>query len=308
MLFTIALGDPKVRDLPSAVTGLPVLGGEPGENLFPEAVRAAPQGGGLFSLATADGWLLGLAALDPKGDLEGASHAVYRSLADVAEGRGAHLCRVWNFVPGINATGPGHLENYRAFSRGRSLAFEEAYGAGFSSRLSAASAVGTQSKALTVVFVASSAEPRHVENPLQVPAYRYPAHYGPRAPSFARATVVSAGGRNAIFVSGTSAIRGHETFQPGDTLAQLACTIENLNAILEACGAVCAADGVIPQFHRPAQASLRHIKVYLRNPEDYPAVAQRLESDWLRKADRVSYLQADICRAELNVEIEVSLI
>src|SRR6185369_4357459 len=102
----------------------------------------------------------------------------------------------------INESGPGEMENYRIFCRGRSLAFERHFCAGFKARLPAASAVGSKSSALTVAFAASTRPPRHVENPLQVPAYDYPGEYGPRAPSFARATIVPGANDATVFISG----------------------------------------------------------------------------------------------------------
>src|SRR6185295_16228459 len=149
--------------------------------------------------------------------------------------RGHHLYRIWNYVPGINTLTDG-FENYRAFCQGRSLAFEAEAGAGFPRVLPAASGVGTHDGCLSVVFVAGSAVPRHVENPEQVPAYRYPAEHGPRAPSFSRATVVQIGDRRFTFISGTSAIKGHATVAPDALLDQLDCTLDNLRLVSKEAG------------------------------------------------------------------------
>ena len=67
------------------------------------------------------------------------------------------LLHCWNFVPAINDEGPGGLEHYRAFCQGRSLAFEESYGRGFTTLVPAASAVGCGPAALTVAFAACEA-------------------------------------------------------------------------------------------------------------------------------------------------------
>jgi len=202
-------------------------------------------------------------------------------------------------VPAINATGPGGLENYRAFCRGRSLGFEQHYGRGFKMVLPAASAVGRPASALTVVFAAGSGQPRHVENPLQVPAYDYPTDYGPRAPSFARATVVPGPAHATVFISGTAAIRGHATIAPHSLRRQLECTLENLQAISAACGlgATLAA----------GTGATRHFKVYVRHAADQALVESILQERLLTDTDRVSYVQSDICRASLLVEIEASL-
>ena len=274
--------------------GLPVLAGETVEALFNSA-RPAGRAGAL-TLFQAGDWLIGAATLPLAPGLEEAAQQLYNNIFQATQGR--HLARVWNYVPAINAPGLDQLENYRIFCRGRSLAFEQHYGRSFNALLPSASAVGSKADALTVVFAASSIPPCHVENPLQVPAYDYPGDYGPRAPSFARATLVP-GADTTVFISGTAAIRGHATVAPHDLPQQLTCTLENLREISAACG-------LGPDLDQGGR-STRHFKVYLRHAADQPLVAARLEAQLLQRTDRVSYLQADICRAELLVEIEATL-
>jgi chorismate lyase/3-hydroxybenzoate synthase len=275
--------------------GLPVLGGATREQLFGEA-RPHGRVGNLQLFAAGD-WLLGAAAVPIGTDLENISRDFYRDIFRAT--RGWHLARIWNYVPDINQTGPGGLENYRLFCRGRSLAFEEEYGVGFKAQLPSASAVGCKASSLTIAFAASRSQPHHHENPLQVPAYDYPVAYGPRAPSFARATVVPGVAGDTIFVSGTAAIRGHAVVAANSTEEQLACTLENLRVISRACGL----DANLDQTGH----SQRHFKIYVRHAEEQPLVAAVLEAELLTEADQVSYVQADICRAALCVEIEASL-
>jgi enamine deaminase RidA (YjgF/YER057c/UK114 family) len=244
-----------------------------------------------------EGWLLGAATVPLTVGLEGAAHQLYGDMFQAT--RGWHLARIWNYVPAINQSGPGALENYHAFCQGRSLAFEQRFGGGFKALLPAASAVGNKSAALMIAFAACPVQPRHVENPLQVSAYDYPGDYGPRPPSFARATVVPGPERATVFVSGTAAIRGHATIAPTSARQQLECTLENLRGISSACG-------LGPNLDLDG-SSTRHFKVYLRCTADQPLVAAALEQTLLAGRDRVSYLQADMCRASLLVEIEASL-
>lgn len=275
--------------------GLPVLSGDSTEELF----RAARPTGrvGELALFQMDDWLLGAVTLPLRDGLEAAAYQVYRDMFQATAG--LHLARVWNYVPEINKTGPGNLENYRLFCRGRSHAFEEHHGSAFKALLPSASAVGCSTAALTVTFAASPAAPRHIENPLQVPAYEYPLEYGPRAPSFARATVVAAPGHSTVFISGTAAIRGHTTVAPHDLRGQLDCTLENLREISSGCALGSDLDR--------GGASARHFKIYLRHATDRALVASRMDRDFLSRADRVSYVQADICRESLLVEIEATL-
>ena len=257
---------------------------------------------GMFRLSCVSGWLLGVAsaARVAEAGIESTAWRLYQSLFVAA--RGWNLARIWNYVPAINEADAGGLERYRAFSRGRSLAFESEFGPGFHAAIPAASAVGTDAPELTVAFVATRGTPRHVENPLQLPAYEYPPEHGPRPPSFARATVVprESAGRVDVFVSGTAAIRGHATVAPDATLPQLACTLENLREISVACG--------IGSDLARGRAEARHFKVYLRHAADLPTVRAVLERELLAPTDAVSYLRSDICRRELNVEIEATLL
>lgn len=291
-LLRVAFGpDPTA----SFEVGLPVLGGESVESLFPLA-HFTGQAGSLKLFRTPD-WLLGIATVSLEEGLEHAAHRLYLDIFQAT--RGVQLARIWNYVPAINETGPGNLENYRVFCRGRSLAFENHHGRAFKALLPSASAVGCAPGALTVSFAASAKIPRHVENPLQVPAYEYPQEHGPRPPSFARATVVPGKNGATAFVSGTAAIRGHATVASNDLPAQLDCTLENLREISNVCG--------LPAELDRKGTSSRHFKVYVRSASDAPAIASRLRRDLLKPGDRVSYLRADICRVPLLVEIEATI-
>ena len=275
--------------------GVPVLAGEAAEQLFAGAQPAGRAGG--LALYRTDEWLVGAATMPLGTGLEATAGQLYANIFQAT--RNLHLARIWNYVPAINEPGPDGLENYRVFCRARSLAFEQHHGPGFEFMLPSASAVGTRSDRLTVAFVASARPPRHVENPLQVSAYDYPGEYGPRAPSFARATIVPGTKHGTVFISGTAAIRGHATVAPEKLLPQVECTLENLQEISTACG-------LGPDLGR-VRGAARHFKVYLRHAADQPRVATVLQATLLTGSDTVSYLHADICRTELLVEIEATL-
>ncbi|HEY5551398.1 MAG TPA: hypothetical protein VIK52_05905 [Opitutaceae bacterium] len=275
--------------------GLPVLAGESTEIIFKDVRDCGISGS--FVLGRSEEWLIGGATAPVADDLEGAAGRLYRELLEASAGM--HLARIWNYVPAINGAGPLGVENYRHFCKGRSIAFETRFGRSFRQFLPSASAVGCRPGALTVIFAASPRAPRHIENPLQVPAYDYPMLHGPRPPSFARATVVETGAGSTVFISGTSAIRGHSTVSPRNTGEQLECTLENLGEVSRACG--------IGSDLGATRACRRHFKVYLRHAEDLAMVTPFLDERLFRPGDSVSYLKAGICRQALNVEIEATL-
>jgi hypothetical protein len=276
-------------------TGVPLLEGARTE-VIADGVRPAGSSG-VFRLWRGDGVLAGFSQADPAGDLERAAGAAYDDL--LAAARGLNLYRVWNFVPRINRSGRGGLDNYRSFCRGRSLAFERSLGPAFHASLPAASAVGGPDGLLTVVFLAGDRPARHFENPEQLPAYRYPPEHGPRPPSFARATLVDGPRGLDAFISGTSAIVGHATVCAHDTQGQIRRTTENLALISRACG--------LGDRLGEGAGGARHFKAYLRDPSDLPVVARALNDAVLCPGDLVSYLRADVCREALNVEVEVAL-
>ena len=271
------------------------LGGDAEEIHFPQA-HPAPSAHG-FVLHTSGDLLIGWTTQLIDGDVTHATRELYRRLFAVSADR--PLYRIWNYVPAINVVNAG-LENYRAFCTGRAEAFAAHYGDGFKPRLPAASAVGCAGDALVVGFVAGRTAPRHHENPQQIAAYHYPPEHGPHAPSFARATVAVDGKRPLVFLSGTAAIKGHTTIAPDDLTGQLDCTFDNLRIIARTTGLseTLGADG-------PWQ---RHFKVYLRHAADLPTVVARCEKELVRPRDRVIYVEADICRAALVVEIEATLL
>ncbi|MGT2490853.1 chorismate transformation enzyme, FkbO/Hyg5 family [Cupriavidus basilensis] len=152
-----------------------------------------------------------------------------------------YLVRVWNYVADINAEESG-MERYRQFNIGRQDAFtacrREIVG-----NVPAACALGAvgqpvAQRTLSIGFLASPRAPVAVENPRQVSAYHYPAQYGPRSPTFARAGVWRAGTHDecaapVLFVSGTASIVGHRTVHAGDVAAQTRESIANVAAVLE---------------------------------------------------------------------------
>ncbi len=219
--------------------------------------------------------------------LEAAACFAYREVLAVCAALGfPHLLRLWNVVPAINRVDDG-LERYRSFCRGRAEAFEAHHGPLFQSQLCASSAVGSAEGDLFVWFLASHERGLPRENPRQVSAYSYPPCYGPRSPSFARATRCPAAAGGALLLSGTASIVGHRSVHHGDVARQVEETLDNLEELLPA--------------ERASQ--FQALKVYVRRTADLPTVRAAIAAR-LGAALPVLYLQADVCREELLVEIE----
>ncbi len=282
-----------VLDLP-----VPHLAG-PGEESGPvfsgTLARATPES----AVFTGERWLAAAWLRPITFGLRETTCSLYRDLFEATSGW--NLARVWNYVPCINEETAG-LENYRHFNLGRWQAYHEAFGEALASHLPAASAVGVEGDHLVTVCLATRGPVRRVENPLQVPAWQYPAAYGPRAPVFVRAVSVADPLPAAphAWLSGTASIRGHETLHAGEVARQLEVTVENIARVLEALGRPPVGHG----FPKPPP----FIKVYLRHADDLPAVRSHLAAvGWPATGPGAPmFLRADICRPELALEIELA--
>jgi len=207
-----------------------------------------------------------------------------------------HLIRVWNYLPQINCEAGGE-ERYRLFNSARQLAFRNS-GRATTGTVPAASALGSPAGSpISIYFLAARRPPRMIENPRQTSAYYYPPKFGRHSPIFSRACLMSESAGTNLFVSGTASIVGHETIHPGDVDAQTRETVANINALLE------EANRAVGQ----ARYSLDGLKfkVYVRQPSDLDAIEGAL-AESLRSSTSIVYLQADVCREDLLVEIEAT--
>jgi len=219
-------------------------------------------------------------------DLSLSTEQAYKLLfAHIDQSGYGHLLRIWHYFPHIT-DGDGILERYKAFNSGRHRAFS-AYRKDMSGA-PAASALGTSSGgSLVIYFISSSSPGLPLENQRQVSAYNYPKEYGQFSPIFSRAMQ----GGGLLFISGTASIVGHASMYDGLLLEQTHETITNLQAVLAT-----ARDALMP-------AGVLQLKAYLRYPEHLQLVRKAL-SDAFGRETPVAFLQAQICRRELLLEIE----
>ncbi|MGW3183778.1 FkbO/Hyg5 family chorismatase [Kitasatospora sp. NPDC001119] len=209
--------------------------------------------------------------------------------------------RMWNFIGGINADNAEGLEIYRDFCVGRAEAFEAKPDRVHC--MPAATGIGSRGSGVAFFFLASrTGTAQNIENRRQVPAYEYPRQYGPKSPSFARATrLVPAGGdesHGAVYVSGTASITGHHTLHAGDIAAQCELSLSNIAHLVSSgnlqLGGLDGGHGL---------KDLRWVKAYVRHEEHLPVVRAAC-ADAFPPETRVAFLNVDICRDDLLVEIE----
>jgi chorismate lyase / 3-hydroxybenzoate synthase len=207
-----------------------------------------------------------------------------------------HILRMWNYLPGINRI-TGGVERYRQFNEARQNAFRS-FNREVRGMVPAACALGCEPGGpLVIYFIAGADGGYPIENPRQMPAYDYPPQHGDFSPTFARAMVSLAPRPPMLLLSGTSSIFGHETMHIGDVVRQTRETVTNIRTVIER-----ANHSVGGEVFSLEQMKF---KVYLRRREDFELVANEI-STLLGTAPVILYLNADICRSDLLIEIEAA--
>ncbi len=288
--FGAARPDILPPDCPYVATPLPPIVGEARFEIWTASSPVQPCDVGAVTGSFNDAIAFGAIPLAEGASLEAATERAYLDIFDFLQRSGHNApIRFWNYPVAITADDNG-MERYRRFNIGRHRAF--------TTRLQqnlppAASGVGGHAGASVIYFLAAREPAMPVENPRQISAYAYPPIYGPRSPSFSRASIYTQNEKSCLFISGTASIVGHETQHVGDLSGQIAETAENLRAV------IAAAD-------RASEAKLQGawaVKIYLHDPVDQQLVAPVIDRIFGANAQRI-YLRGEICRRELLMEIE----
>lgn len=224
------------------------------------------------------------------------SATAFRAFSGIFEflqrGNYANLIRVWNYFPEINAV-RNDMERYHGFSIGRHEAFVR-----YRKQVEdspAACALGSRRGPLVIYFLAARSPGFQIENPRQTSAYRYPRQFGPRSPTFSRATLAFSGRAQTLFISGTASILGHDTVHRGSVELQTRETLANIRAVIDqACR-----EG----FEFAGYEHGLALKVYVRHPGDAGTVLDIIRAEW-GMLQELLVLQADVCRPDLLLEIE----
>lgn len=230
----------------------------------------------------------------------------YRMVLEQLTARRWYLLRTWAAIPGIHAA-HAELDRYMVFNAGRFEAFCSWLGGReeFSRSVTTASAVGSSESSLHIDCLASRELGIPVDNPRQIPAYRYSQRFGPLPPCFARATLLPASPdqRAVVLVGGTASIVGEASKHQGDLPHQIDETLHNLAAVVASARARVAGEA---KDHHPESvwlASYRELRVYYREKVGRDLIVERV-LDAFTGVSRVEVRQAELCRPELLVEIE----
>lgn len=225
---------------------------------------------------------------------EACSNYAYTSILNFIDKKEfPNIIRIWNYYADIVKVS-NDLERYQAFCVGRYRAYQTI--TEFERLLPAATAIGTHTGKLIIYFLATTKAGVQVENPRQISAYHYPKQYSPKSPSFARAMLKHWPSVTQFFISGTASIVGHETVHEENVLIQLDEILKNIEALVVT---------VRDTHQQPIRdiTGLSLMKVYIRHAEHYKMIKEALQQR-IGKDVAILYLQGDICRPNLLLEIE----
>ncbi len=227
-------------------------------------------------------------------ELRRATSATYGALRRTISLQTARFpVRFWNMLPHIQEPMGGGLDRYMAFNLGRHDAFRDWAGGAdeLAGGVPTATGVGHHADDLFVYALCAEQPAAPVENPRQLPAWRYSERFGPAPPCFARAGRLELpGGLIVLFVGGTASVRGEDSFAPHLLQEQIAETFRNLDAVIAA-GLGGDADW------------LTDGRAYVLQAADVDQVRAAMLGR-LPSLERLELCEADICRPELRVEIE----
>ena len=102
-----------------------------------------------------------------------------------------------------------------------------------------------------------------------------------------------------LFISGTASIVGHDTLHPADVVAQTRETMVNIEAVLG------QANRQASHLHLQFNLANLSYKVYIRDASDLGRIRAEL-TRIIGSPPNAIYLQADICRHDLLLEIEAT--
>jgi enamine deaminase RidA (YjgF/YER057c/UK114 family) len=220
----------------------------------------------------------------------------------------SNVFRQWNYIEDITAVEPGNRnsQHYQQFNNVRSKYYS---GSDFVHGYPAATGIGIRAGGVILSFFAASEEGYHIrsiENPLQRSAYQYSGRVlagdagagQPRksTPKFARAKYIANNEFAQVFISGTASIRGEAVTAVNDVARQTEITLDNMQQLI-------SRDSIsAPGDNTRLDPQIEFIRVYIKYPEDYPAVKKICENR-LPGVPGI-YVVSDVCREDLLVEIE----
>lgn len=222
-----------------------------------------------------------------------------------------NLVRQWNYIGNILQIKNG-FQNYQTFNEVRNEYYRKYRTV---NSYPAATGIGMMHGGVVLDFLAIDSKDalkiKPVENPNQINAYEYDqkvlrglksrGQTIKHAPQFERALIVINSKVTNLYISGTASIIGQKTIGKGDVREQTIVTIENIKKLTDSERISQLTGG---DLNSAGRFSL--IRVYIKNSRDFEAV-KTICSEHYPGVPAI-YIEADICRDDLLVEIEAEFL
>jgi enamine deaminase RidA (YjgF/YER057c/UK114 family) len=221
-----------------------------------------------------------------------------------------HVVRQWNYVGEI-LTVKEEFQNYQIFNEVRSEYYHRYRDI---KGYPAATGVGIKHGGVILDFFAlyphESVIIKPLNNPNQVNPYDYgqqvlkgmsdKSETGKHPPQFERGLLLANNQAATLFISGTAAIIGQETIGKEDVEKQTIVTIENIKKLADT-------ERISQLMTKPVLFNEKYslLRVYIRRQNDFKLVREICNEHFPQIP--AIYLEADICRDDLLVEIEAEV-
>jgi len=225
------------------------------------------------------------------------------------------IFRQWNYVEqifGFQQIEDCQRQNYQLFNEARGAYYSKYRTVpGFP----AATGIGTAFNGVTIECMVLTGDEEvttvAINNPKQLNSYKYGQEVlkgdpqknskQNQPPQFERARLMTNGQSSRLFISGTASIVGQETIGLDDVEKQTFVTIDNIEQLVSVTNL---------RRHYPELTifpdKYAYVRVYVKNEEDIAAVKVICENHF--GLIPMTFVKADICRADLLVEIEAEMI
>ena len=275
-----------------------------------------------YSRITASGyseyWFAGVDGGNTEHSLSEKSHSAFARLLEAFLQLGIdfnQVFRQWNYVEqifSIQQIDSCRRQNYQLFNEARAEYYSKYRTVpGFP----AATGIGTAFNGVTIECMAVVCDEETVSvaiaNPQQLNSYKYGQEVlkgepqknssQNQPPQFERARLMTNGSSSRLFVSGTASIIGQETIGLDDVEKQTRVTIENIAVLVSESNLRAHYPGL-----RNVPDKYAYVRVYVKNQEDIPLV-KAICLDHFGNVP-TTFVQADICRENLLVEIEAEMV
>jgi enamine deaminase RidA (YjgF/YER057c/UK114 family) len=276
-------------------------------NLYPHA--SAVKFGGYEEF-----WLLGVSPETQEGAVTESAFSIHDTLAAYCNELGItmnQVVRQWNYIGKIldfTQVEGKPRQHYQVFNDARKIFYQQARNAPY---YPAATGIGQQTPGILIDCMAVNAPGKLDIIPIHNPSQQDSYHYGQEVlkgvadraigikqpPLFERAVLLATAESSRLLISGTAAIKGQETIALGDVKRQTEVTIENID-LLSAQSTLAAQYPKLSSY----PDTYSYVRVYVANREDIPLVRSICNGCFGNAP--VNYVQADVCRDDLLVEIE----